>query len=840
MLDLLFSVHKKVPTALPIDTSNSRNFVTVSSCNIIAFTSNFDLTTGAYGYHCYICDINAPWNVYKVTSNKYPISILAWDVLGKYLLIGDTFGSICIWMQKDNFLSEWCHVYTATFPGECIIKAVFFHNGRKISFNADKKEASSYSDKFQKVKFFPSVRQFGGVPTEGFLVITASGLIGAVAIPPEQPTAPSPAPPPANPPAQPAANQPQAAPLPPPQPPVIVIPHILATVTESLGQTRSFYTTADVCYGKNGHFLIAASNNDYQNRTLIVQCFRVIVKKVEEKLTITSHSLPSFFLNEGIGRDLPDLDLLKLKWTFQEDTDTLIVAMNSSIGGFIEVWGLVEKSTPIHKLFQANKSEVFKAFVWTPQSHFRYTSKILNICTSKLQLGSSGYISVVMADNSVFCLHRDTLSKAASGSLSIAHRIDDGAKQTKLNSTPRDIDVSWMGHLLVCLDNLGQLFVFKSNNMPEQLGMPSTIQHTVSLLEYCIVAGYDYLDILLAIRSSTIDNIVERLSENFNRQVNPIQQFYYVNFLTMKTNLYRLSPSGQSKSQDLACLLMLHSILIAFKSLLRPSDLTCHDKGPAEYLAMGLSESNTDVDKVLLNLEAKDFTVEPSTLQSLQQLIQWVSDLALNILARLPETRSSGGNMKNTGYEISHDVVALNSIRELLVMIRIWGLLKEQCLPIFARADSLDILSTVFRLLTRLAFNPNEPDDMLLDECCLLPSQVMIPQLPFVTMRVSVASPLLANLSLPLYFEYNVEPECLKFSVDNNPMENGGVSNDSVVDSVRHLQLGKMPPMLRKCCRCGAATAMNSVARTAAMKAWEQRWSSGCRCGGFWRLQSYV
>lgn len=52
-----------------------------------------------------------------------------------------------------------------------------------------------------------------------------------------------------------------------------------------------------------------------------------------------------------------------------------------------------------------------------------------------------------------------------------------------------------------------------------------------------------------------------------------------------------------------------------------------------------MTESLTDVDKVLLHLEAKEFTVEPSTLQSLQQLIQWVADLALNLLARLPEQR---------------------------------------------------------------------------------------------------------------------------------------------------------------------------------------------------------
>lgn len=55
---------------------------------------------------------------------------------------------------------------------------------------------------------------------------------------------------------------------------------------------------------------------------------------------------------------------------------------------------------------------------------------------------------------------------------------------------------------------------------------------------------------------------------------------------------------------------------------------------------MVLSESVTDIDKVVLGLKAKDFTVEKSTLQSLQQLMQWVADLALNILVKLPENRS--------------------------------------------------------------------------------------------------------------------------------------------------------------------------------------------------------
>lgn len=105
--------------------------------------------------------------------------------------------------------------------------------------------------------------------------------------------------------------------------------------------------------------------------------------------------------------------------------------------------------------------------------------------------------------------------------------------------------------------------------------------------------------------------------------------------------------NGQNKAADLSSLLMVHSVATAFKSLLRPSDLISHDKGPAESLgAVITNDAITDVDKILLHLDPKEFTVEPSTLQSLQQLIQWVADLALNLLARLPEQRmqiKSGG-----------------------------------------------------------------------------------------------------------------------------------------------------------------------------------------------------
>lgn len=56
-------------------------------------------------------------------------------------------------------------------------------------------------------------------------------------------------------------------------------------------------------------------------------------------------------------------------------------------------------------------------------------------------------------------------------------------------------------------------------------------------------------------------------------------------------------------------------------------------------------------------------------------------------------------------------------LRELMVVIRIWGLLKPSCLPVYtATSDTQDSMSLLFRLLTKLWI------------CCTTPgSQLPIP-----------------------------------------------------------------------------------------------------------------
>ncbi|XP_025830176.1 mediator of RNA polymerase II transcription subunit 16 isoform X2 [Agrilus planipennis] len=801
-MDHIFSLLRKPSKIINILKqvfSVNSHCISISSKNVVAFSTEIDIddsTSRAWGSHVYIADLNCPWFVHKILSNSVSVSVLQWDFVGDLLLVGDENGTVRIYKTKDHLLNDWTLVLQTVLLGEHILAAAFFHCGVKINLNLEKKDSASYLEKFQHVKFSSSVRQFGGHPANGVLVLTVTGMLGAILLP--QPIS---------------------------QTPMIV-------ATESLGSSRVFIKTADICYGKNGHFLLAVNSG---NIISPVQCYKVQVRKVEEKCVITSQSVPSFFLFEG-GKDTmnPRSEVTCLKWVLREDADSLVVTANNDNGSCLQIWELREKSLPVHKLLCGNETQYFNTVLWQYQSNFQYNHKLVSIATSKLTILNSmscGYIVAAFADNSLHCLYRDSLKVISSTTINLNYRPGDdhSSKYLKLNTKIKQIDMSWLGHLLLVIDTEGHLHLFK---LPPQIesSTPLTVPYVTTMLEYCLVTGLDWLDLLLAMRPGMLDALCERFTESFSRQTPAVQQFYYNQYLNIKISLYRLSNQGTSKVNDLTHLLMLNSISTAFKSLLRPSEVSSHDKSPADSLANVIAEGQSDVDKVLMHLEAKEFTVEPSALQSLQQLIQWVADLALNLLARLPDSRPSVGKP----YEILRDVKAINTLRELLVLIRIWGLLRPACWPVFTKSDnSLDVLALLFRLLSRLVQNINEPDESLIDECCLLPSQVQIQQLqPSCNNRVALACPQLSQQILPLHLEFQTEPECLSNVTDS--------INNQWVDSIRHIYLGNKPRVVKQCVRCGGTAAITPCTRTAAIRAWNQRWLRTCRCGGLWRIHTYT
>lgn len=66
----------------------------------------------------------------------------------------------------------------------------------------------------------------------------------------------------------------------------------------------------------------------------------------------------------------------------------------------------------------------------------------------------------------------------------------------------------------------------------------------------------------------------------------------------------------------------------------------------------------------------------------------------------------------------------------------------------------------------------------IIDECCLLPSQVLIPQLQFISAQTSVASPVLTFVQLPIQvgnYLFCMRTHKLKFfpfSISSNTIKN--------------------------------------------------------------------
>ncbi len=52
--------------------------------------------------------------------------------------------------------------------------------------------------------------------------------------------------------------------------------------------------------------------------------------------------------------------------------------------------------------------------MWAHQANYRYNSGITEIGTSRFYYGNSAYVFVSMSDNTLHCLHRDTLKRGVS------------------------------------------------------------------------------------------------------------------------------------------------------------------------------------------------------------------------------------------------------------------------------------------------------------------------------------------------------------------------------------------------------------------------------------------
>uniref|UniRef100_A0A8C9UKV8 Mediator complex subunit 16 n=1 Tax=Spermophilus dauricus TaxID=99837 RepID=A0A8C9UKV8_SPEDA len=345
---------------------------------------------------------------------------------------------------------------------------------------------------------------------------------------------------------------------------------------------------------------------------------------------------------------------------------------------------------------------------------------------------------------------------------------------------------------------------------------------------YCMVTGYDWWDILLHVQPGMVQSLVEKLHEEYTRQSAALQQVLSTRILAMKASLCRLSPCTVTRVCDYHTKLFLMAVSSTLKSLLCPHFLNTPDKSPGDRLTEICAKiTDVDIDKVMINLKTEEFVLDMNTLQALQQLLQWVGDFVLYLLASLPNQGSS----LRPGHSFLRDGTSLGMLRELMVVIRIWGLLKPSCLPVYtATSDTQDSMSLLFRLLTKLWIccrdegPSSEPDEALVDECCLLPSQLLVPSLDWLAVSDGLVSRLQPKQPLRLCFG---RAPTLPGSATTLQLALRAQGQPKM-DHLRRPAPGApcSRPVLAP--RCGCVTMLRSPNKTTAVKQWEQRWIKNC------------
>jgi len=808
----------------------------VSNLNLLAFVSNSDLsssTNSEYSFNnVYIIDLNLPNEPHLIKSHPSRITAIEWDYAGQKLLIGDVDGQIEVWSRKDYLINQWQLIYKEIcFEGETVLSMCWYKNTPNYRINLSKRDQSApYNEKFSLSKFEPTVKQFGLKAAEGIFCVSNSGLIWSACF---------------------------------------CSDGSIITNRQVLGEMQNKIHLVDLNYRKNGDLMIATSNGLVDHP---INFYTVSIRQIKPdffgcgQLMIQCENFNNFFLRST--NDTKHKYITHLKFVTKEESNSILVGSNGSTDSSLQLWELHNRNLQVHKRFlnsnnydQSNQLNTVKQ--WIFNSSCNHSQRIVSISVMNSSIYDSGgqqannnqdqvqpFIVIAYKNNEIRCLLKNNLQLPA-----ITFKLTDAYRTTQQDSKlinllhVDDMQFTWSGSGLILIDNAAQIFVYK---VPSILDHKSELYNelfVVMLLEYSMLNSFDWWDILLTIKPHLIEMICDRFTENFKQfQHTAIQQKYQHKYLAIKGSIYRISNSisvGLNKSGDCYALAMLYSIENLIKMILRSTSTKNPEKeGPVENIQNIIQNNTSEIQltKIMLILENKDYCVEVPVLQSLQHLNQWVGDLALYLVGSYPQQCQN--NTEFPGGGLIHDISAINTIRELLVIIQIWGLLSESCLPVFTKLNDTDVIANLYKLLTKSInfINSNsEPDEHLLEEYLNLPNNVLIPQLDLTLKARGIITPSLYFNEWPLTLHYYKKAPFLSYQSKCNTVDGAINCNlNGKVDVIRRIGLGNLigskNTNMRICTRCESISLLQTLIKSPATLAHASTWSKQCLCSGHWKI----
>lgn len=880
----IYSIHRP-----QVDAKSYVNWITkrtqklsVSSRGLIAFTSSFCLNQrhpNSASYHVYVADINTPYQPYLVAEADCEYSIIEWDPTGTKLLTCDVRGCITIYSSNDYLISDWKPYYRKIFTSEHFIASSWYHLGLTSCINVTNQNLKSpsnhleYAEKIQQAKYGASLRLFGGKSAEGCILVSRSGLVCCLSL---------------------------------------MTDKSVDVVVECLGPTRARIEVADICHCKDGSFIVGSSAGSI-NSTISFHQINLTSKNITldevymangvdgNRVSVSITPYHSFHLNV-MSQMFNDSDnattfdrVAHIKFESKDSPDDVLIEVSGQNLSLIELWELearkkntansaipdmmnAEDVKPNNLLAGpeengANHDDLPKG--WAFKGNYITEKNLATIQVPKFKIfGQNRQLNIIILtykDSTVRCMRKEDL-QLIEGPLDLSATLDPKPEIDKpvykvfpnLNASNRsskekkvkhihitDVQVSCNQACLVAIDSMSQIHVAKLPNLISCQDARDEETYAQYLLEFCLVTGNDWWDVMMSIPRDSIEAVCDKFHDAYERQPKHVQKIYYNRQLMIRASLYRClnTVQGLCKSSDCHTMIMLNSIASTLKSTLRSQD----QESPAVFLSdflktQGSQPNFFSYNNVITKIKESEFFVETNLIQCLQPLNQWVTDLAIFLAVSLPQ-RSAKMAPLLPGEGVAKSKEALELLRELLVIIKIWGPQNETSMPnLYKLNDQVDILGSLFRILSICYANiGKDMEEPFVAECTMLANQIsnsmVVPQFLLSLDAIGVASPLFFSLqSIPnqqvndgkylslQYFKHPTPPKLAKLL----PFEGSiNMTAGRKMDIVRNISLGAHPVAnIRQCTRCKAVSLIRPAFQTT--RAWEQRWIRICVCGGSW------
>lgn len=865
--------------------------LSVSSKGLIAFTSSYCLNQPrptSTSYHVYVADINQPYQAYLLVDSEYDFTILEWDPSGTKLLICDVRGCATIYTSKEYLISDWKPYFQKVFAAETFITAAWYHAGIVSTINVANQNLKipsnhlEYSEKIQPNKYGASLRLFGGKSAEGCILVSRTGLVccltlindGTVDVVSES--------------LAPLRLRLEVADICTSKDGSFVV----GTSAGTINSTISFFQINLSLRNLTLDDVDPYSAQDAKKVQMVCKQFysfhlNVMTQILSERdssstfervahVKFITKDCPDDVLVEVCGKNLSLIELWELEPRKRSPVHSVILEMQSSESKPLN--NIASKPEENGNHSTNNNTDHLKE--WSFKGNYINDKDLVTIHTPRFRLfGQNTQPNVILLayrDCTVSCLRKEdlqpifeTLDFSCNNNSFVYNssncRIDGDSTnspyknfnlQRGTNGKPpygksggkktrpiyiTDLQLTCNQAAFVAIDTMSQLHVAKLPTLMPCQDIKDQETYLQYLLEYCLVTGNDWWDVLICAGADSVRPICDKFFEAYEKQPNYVRKQYYNRQLMIRASLLRCLNNIPSlcKAADCHTMIMLSSISNTLKSMLRSQDQDCPSENLMSFFKANANNPNFYLyNNVITKINEKDFHIEVNLIQFLQPLTQWIVDLAIYLIASAPQIIRQDLQLPSAG--LAKDQEALESIRELLFIIKVWSTQNESGLPIVYKLnDQIDILGSLFKLISISANNlvNNSTDPTFIEDCIRLSNSISIPQFSFALKAQGVASALLFKSKETttdyITMEYFKSPT-MPVLVPLPKLEAAiNMTGNRKIDIVRNISLGAHPVAnLRHCTRCDAVSLTKPAFPTT--RTWEQRWISSCVCGGSW------